>query len=253
MLARMWFWGVWVVSLSLSNQSVIAQTAAPRILCATPFAIVSGEPTKLALRGLHLDKTKTLRLRGVEPELVLTPKPSKVGVPNGFEAAKVGDQQVECEFTIPAATKIDAAEFVLELETGERTTFKVPVFERAQLIDDKEPNKAFSQAQRLDVGQQARGTIHEARDVDVYRLELKAGQSIVIDVLAERLGTPLDASLMIHDERGRILDSNDDRRGRDPQIEIKLARDGAIFVVVFDANDAGSIVHGYVLRVASPK
>lgn len=252
MLLRMLV-GVLFVMLLAVSQLVIAQTAMPRILIATPAALVKGEPTKLALRGSQLEKTKSLKLRGVEPEMVLTSKSSKVGVPNGFDAAKVGDQQIECEFTIPATANIDTAEFALELDTGERTTFKVPVFDRTQLIDDKEPNKAFSQAQPLGVGQQARGTIHETRDVDVYRIELKAGQRIVIDVLAERLGTPLDASLMIHDERGRILDSNDDRHGRDPQVEIKFARDGAIFVVVFDANDAGSNVHGYVLRVATPR
>lgn len=230
-----------------------AQAPAPKVLFSTPAAIVKGEPTKLTLRGTQLEKTKTLKLLGVEPEILLMPKPGKVGVPNGFDAAKVGDQHVETELTIPATSKVDAAEFVLELDSGEKTTLKVPVFERAQVVDDKEPNKGFAQSQSLALGQVARGTIHEARDVDVYRIELKAGQRVTIEVLAERLGTPLDASLTLHDERGRIIDSCDDRLGRDPQIEWQAPRDGAVLIVLFDANDAGSNLHGYVLKVTERK
>ncbi len=244
-------YGLLLGCMLLIAQAAQAQSPTPKVFFSTPAAIVKGEPTKLVLRGSQLEKTKTLKLLGVEPEIMLVPKPGKAGVPQGFDAAKVGDQQVECELTLPATAKVETVEFMLELDSGEKASFKVPVFERSQVVDDKEPNKAFAQAQPLPVGQVARGTIHEARDVDVYRLELKAGQRVSIEVMAERLGTPLDASLMIHDERGKIVDSSDDRIGRDPECEIKLSRDGAVFIVLFDANDAGSNLHGYVLKVTA--
>ena len=237
--------------LGLLADALAQESAKPVVLYAVPPAIVRGDATKLALRGLQLDKATKLKLVGVEPEILLTPKPGKAAVPNGADAAKIGDTQVETEFTLPDASKGESVEFVVETATGEKAAFKIPVIEKAAFVAEKEPNQGFNQAQSLAVGQVVRGTIHEARDVDVFRIEVKAGQKLLIELWSERLGTPLDGALAIYDDKGRRVAANDDRHGRDPQLEQTVVRDGVWFLSVTDANDSGSGLHGYVLKLKS--
>ena len=244
--------GLWLLCVLGLLANALAQDAVkPVVLYAVPPAIVRGEKTKLALRGLQLDQAAKLKLVGVEPEIVLTPKPGKVAVPNGLEAAKVGDAQVETEFTLPEASTGESVEFVVETATGEKTSIKIPVIEKAAFVAEKEPNQGFVQAQPLAVGQVVRGMIQEARDVDVFRIEVKAGQKLLIELWGERLGTPLDGAMAIYDDKGRRVAANDDRHGRDPQLEQTVARDGVWYLSVIDANDAGSGLHGYVLKLKS--
>ena len=142
--------------LGLLAEALAQDAVKPVVLYAVPPAIVRGEATKLALRGLQLDKATKLKLMGVEPEILLTPKPTKAGVPNGLEAGKVGDTQVETEFTLPEASKGESVEFVVETATGEKAAFKIPVIEKAAFVAEKEPNQGFVQAQSLAVGQVVR-------------------------------------------------------------------------------------------------
>ena len=94
------------------------------------------------------------------------------------------------------------------------------------------------------------GAIQVPRDVDVFRFAGRRGQRIVAEVLAARLGSPLDASLTLYDAAGRILANADDSRGSaDPVLEMALPRDGVYFLAVNDAQDAGGPGHVYRLLV----
>ena len=51
------------------------------------------------------------------------------------------------------------------------------------------------------------------QDVDVFRFEGRAGQRVVAEVLAARLGSPVDSFLTVYDAQGRVLAANDDHGG----------------------------------------
>jgi hypothetical protein len=94
------------------------------------------------------------------------------------------------------------------------------------------------------------GAISQNQDVDVFRFEGKAGQVVVIEVLAARRGSALDSILLLHDADGKLIASNDDHAGStDSLLEIKLPRTGAYFVTVMDAHDSGGVMHVYRLTV----
>ena len=98
------------------------------------------------------------------------------------------------------------------------------------------------------------GAIQGAQDVDVFKIEGKAGQTLVFEVLAARLGSPLDPIITLYDDKGQALARSDDELPPDdPRLEVKLPRDGAYYLSLIDAHDQGGPTHVYRLIVETKK
>lgn len=218
-----------------------------KVLMSLPFGVVPGKAVKLDLRGLKLETAKEVRVSPRGTAKVLNK--GKVAVPNTQDASKVGDSRAEIELTVPADLKDDAVELVVVTATGPSPPHRV-LIDRGPLVAEKEPNEGFKQAQPIKLGDVVQGTIDRAQDVDTYRFEAKAGQTVVVEVTAARLGGAMDSFLSIHDAAGQIIDSCDDVAGTtDSRIELKVPKDGAYFAVVTDAQDQGGATHLYRLSV----
>src|SRR5205823_2087388 len=156
-----------------------------KVILARPFGVAPGKTTKLTLRGLKLENAKEVKASKGTVKLL---KKGKVPVPQMMEAAAVGDSQVEAELTLPADVSGDDVE----------VTGKV-LIDRTPPVAEEEPNDGFKDAQAVKVGQTIDGAIGRAQDVDVYRFEAKAGDKVVIEAFAARLGSALDSLLQLYD------------------------------------------------------
>jgi hypothetical protein len=217
----------------------------PRVVVAVPLGATPGSTSKLTLRGLRLDNATEVRLTGSKGTVKLIKK-GKTGVPNMQKPEKVGDSEVQIELTLPA----DAPEGTLAVEvvTPAGTTSHKLLIARG-VIAEKEPNNGYREAQPLTLPAIVDGAISAPQDVDVFRIEGKAGQKLVAEVLADRHGSALDGILTLADARGAILTTNDDAVGADPKIEFTLPRDGVYYLSLIDAHDQGGPAHVYRLVV----
>ena len=86
---------------------------------------------------------------------------------------------------------------------------------------------------------------------DFFKFKAEKGQLITLEVLARRLGSPLDASLYLYNEQGREIAYNDDAQGlsSDPQLVFHVPETGNYIVEVRDIRYAGSANHRYRLRI----
>ncbi len=86
---------------------------------------------------------------------------------------------------------------------------------------------------------------------DYYRFPVTAGQTVSFEVFGRRLGSPIDASLYLYDDRGRILAYSDDAEGlsTDPQFVHTFAKGGDYVVELRDIRYAGGEAFSYVLRI----
>jgi len=76
------------------------------------------------------------------------------------------------------------------------------------------------------------GRIAARGEEDRYAMSVTGGRKMRIEVLARRLGSPLDAVLTVHDNMGRHLASGDDRPGLfDPGVEFDVPADATGLVV----------------------
>ncbi len=94
------------------------------------------------------------------------------------------------------------------------------------------------------------GRITEPGQRDQYRLAVTPGQTLSIDVLAQRAGSSLDGVLSIRNEQGAELASSDDRPGtKDPGLDFKVP-DGVSALVLALTDLEGRGGADYVYRIA---
>ena len=227
----------------------------PQTLLTVPLGVVVGEPVKVRARGLRLEGVTEVRsmTAGVTATLL---SEGKVGLPTGFPAEKAGDTQVEFElcFTADITGPPPPDMAVLLVAPHGETPLRLPLLAADRGLVEVEPNPGFDKAQVLSLPAGAPlsilGAIERPQDVDVFRLAGKAGEHLRVSVTAHSLGSLLDPLLTLHDSDGAPIATADDGDGsRDPQLDITVPRTGPIFLVVQDANDAGSEAHPYRVTV----
>jgi hypothetical protein len=225
----------------------------PAIKMIAPLGITPGVKARLTIRGLRLDAATEVRCQEPKAKTRLL-KTSKVAVPNSQDPNRIGDTQVEAEVTLPPDYPNRTVTVTVVTPGGESQPHAL-LIDRSSILEEKEPNNGFRQAQAIPLPSEINGHIEASKDVDLYRFEGKADQKIIVEVLAARFGSTLDAFLTLYDADGHILASCDDLDGHsDPRLEITLSKDGVYFLGIIDANDEGGPTYPYrlSLRVKSP-
>jgi hypothetical protein len=125
-----------------------------------------------------------------------------------------------------------------------------------------EPNHAPAEAQSVALPLIINGRIENARDVDRFRFAGHAGEEVVAEVMARRLGSPLDSVLRITDAAGKVLATNDDHEDpaaglnthhADSWLRCRLPSDGTYVVQLADAQRQGGSEFAYRLRLSGPR
>lgn len=150
------------------------------------------------------------------------------------------------------------------LTDGRELPFVVGEF---QEVIESEPNDTREKATALpfrypDAGVTANGRFDKSGDVDWYRITLKKGQGVVLEIAAQRhLRSPVDTLLQVFDADGKMLAENDDGAmfaGQvehdfpcgDSGLEFVAPADGDYFVRVTDQNGTSGPRAVYRLTVA---
>lgn len=147
--------------------------------------------------------------------------------------------------------------------------FALPAQERVPFAVDnlpeqleKEPNDSGKAAQRVKLPLIVNGHIDRPGDWDVYLFTGRAGQEIVAEVTARRLGSPLDSVLRLTDEAGRQIAFNDDHEDRaagllthqaDSYLTVRLPANAVYYLTIGDAQQQGGPEYAYRLRIGPPR
>jgi hypothetical protein len=104
----------------------------------------------------------------------------------------------------------------------------------AEMVEE-ESNDVPAQADEIsDAAVTINGVLSQTGDVDIYKIHVPAGRTLVASMLADRaLGSPMDSVLQLLDENGTVVAQNDDDHGIDPQIAYQSLTDGTYFVRTF--------------------
>ena len=247
---------LWTVQgLAEGQKSEAKKPEPPAIAVVLPLGVEAGSRQKLTLRGLNVTNATAVRLTGLTPTLTAEIKDHGVAAKiDGFDTKRVGDQRLEVELSLPSNTPTGTnIALVVVSPDGESKPFPLFVAAAGQIIGEKEPNNGFREAGALDDGKTVRGTLETWTDVDVCRCELQAGQTLRAQVVAERLGATLDASLSLYDATGRLLTSNDDAKGsgRDPLLEFKAPSAGRYWLAVSGVTEKAGAAAVYLLTVTT--
>ncbi len=227
----------------------------PKIAIVLPLGLETGSPQKLTLRGQNLTNAPTVKFTGLaNPPAIKITEAGEAKKIDGFDANRVGDQRLELEFTLPAETPTGTnVSLVVTTPVGESKPFRIFIAPPGQIVGELEPNNGFRDAAVQKVGKTIRGALEATTDVDVFRYRLQAGQDLRAEVLAERLGATLDASLTLYDDKGRILKTNDDGPGlgRDSLLEFKVPTEGDYLLAISGVTEKAGPTSVYLLTVTA--
>jgi hypothetical protein len=127
---------------------------------------------------------------------------------------------------------------------------------------EKEPNNDLAHAQKVTLPTIVNGRIDRPGDRDVFQFSGRAGQTVVAEVIARRLDSPLDSVLKITDASGKLLAYNDDfddpqagtnTHNADSYLSLKLPADGSYYVHLGDIANCGGEEYAYRLRISEPQ
>ncbi|MDY0171218.1 MAG: PPC domain-containing protein, partial [Thermoguttaceae bacterium] len=162
----------------------------------------------------------------------------------------------------PSTDSGPGVHFVTALKDGimsNRMPFAIDTLPEAL---EQESNNDRPQAQKVELPVIINGRIDQSGDWDVFRFEGKAGETIVAEVRARRLDSPLDSLLKLTDAEGNLLAINDDfedpgtglnTHHADSYIMFELPSDGTYYVHLGDTAYKGGEEYGYRLRVSAPQ
>jgi hypothetical protein len=127
---------------------------------------------------------------------------------------------------------------------------------------EQEPNDRPENAQRVALPVIVNGRIDRPGDRDVFRFEGRAGQEVVAEVHARRLGSPLDSILKLTDADGKVLAQNDDHEDKacglithhaDSWLSARLPAGGTYYLHLGDVQNQGGPEYAYRLRISPPR
>ena len=127
---------------------------------------------------------------------------------------------------------------------------------------EREPNNSISTAQPVTLPIIINGRIDRPGDWDVFRFTGHAGESIVGEVYARRLDSPLDSVLKLTDADGKQLAFNDNHEDKgagldthyaDSYLTATLPADGTYYIHIGDAQHQGGDDYAYRLRISAPR
>jgi hypothetical protein len=182
-----------------------------------------GEPVSMKMKGLHLDDAET----------VLPPKDAEAGI-HQVVANKDGFLSNPMPFALDTLPE----------------------------IFDKEPSNTIAHAQKVTLPVIVNGRIDKEDDWDVFQFSGQAGDTIVAEVNARRLDSPMDSVIKLTDANGKLLAFNDDREDlgaginthhADSYFMTKLPADGTYYLHIGDTGRKGGEEYGYRLRISAPQ
>ncbi len=136
------------------------------------------------------------------------------------------------------------------------------VVDRLPGTTETEPNDSVEQAEPVLLPVVVNGRMDRPGDRDVFRFHGKAGQTVVAEVYARRLNSPLDSLIALLDQRGRVLATNDDSEDpaaglvthhADSRLQVRLPADGTYYLALVDAQNGGGPEFAYRLRLSGPQ
>ncbi len=126
----------------------------------------------------------------------------------------------------------------------------------------KEGNHDVSHAQKVTLPTIINGRIDRPDEWDIFAFTGKEDESVVAEVYARRLDSPLDSVLKLTDSKGTIVAFNDDHEDlacglnthhADSYLMTKLPADGTYYLHIGDAARNGGTQYAYRLRISAPQ
>jgi hypothetical protein len=225
--------------LAGSSNHVFAQAAIPSIASTLPQAATPGQTLDVNFRGANL----------AAPTQLWTSFPAEIALPT--EIAGNGTNAAEITYRLKLPADAPLGVHALRVVTAQGiSNLKLFALDDLPSLVQARPNQTVAAAQLLTLPVAVDGYV-DSLSRDYYKFQAAAGQRLSIEVLARRLGSPLDSMIRLLDGRGRELAYNDDAPGvgSDSMLSYTFREAGEYVLEVRDIRYQGGGNFNYRLRI----
>tara|TARA_R110002049_G_scaffold2750_2_gene21575 strand:+ start:396662 stop:399112 length:2451 start_codon:yes stop_codon:yes gene_type:complete len=219
------------------------QAALPVIDSLKPLGVVRGEESTITFRGQRVGDAYKVLVD--EPGIEI------------LEVKAVNDKQVDVK--LKASPTLTPGLYAVRLVTKSGiANLRLIGVGTMPITAEVEPNNDFESPQLIELNTTVDGIV-DREDIDHYQIQLKAGQTLNVEIEGIRLGytlnnqNVLDPYVAILDDRRFEVASNDDSSllQQDSLCTFTAPADGTYTVLVRDSSFLGSRVGGYRLHVGT--
>ncbi|HID21349.1 MAG TPA: hypothetical protein EYP14_02995, partial [Planctomycetaceae bacterium] len=166
------------------------------------------------------------------------------------------------ELLLPTGVSQPGVRWVAAKSNGMVSNFLPFALDTLPETFDKEPNNGADQAQTVRLPVIVNGRIDQPDDWDVFRIEGRAGEKIVAEIMARRLDSPMDSLLKLTDAEGRVVAMNDDHEDlgsglnthhADSYIMATFPETGTYYLYLGETTRHGGEAYAYRLRISEPR
>ena len=247
--------GLRLLLLLLGSISVLHAQPAPRLESLSATAVQRGTGRRVVLRGeALLDGGGILMSAEDVNARVEAPPPPPVTLESpGGNLTAVGPA-TDRERIVWIGVGSDAPPGPRELRwAGPNGVSNPLVIQVGDVPELDEPDGASNPdtAPLLTLPAAVSGTIGANAETDHYLIPTRPGQTIVLDLQANRTGSPLDATLVVLDPDGREIARSEDHHGLDPFVVFSPAVPGIHQVRLHDVRHQGGTAYRYRLAAGT--
>ena len=188
------------------------------------------------------------------------PLGGRVGAPVAASLKGWNLQDAELQ---PPGPDVEPGIYPLTANRRDRISNRLPfALDRLPECFEKEPNSDVSHVQSVTLPIIINGRIDKPGDWDVFQFSGQSNDTVVAEVVARRLDSPLDSVLKITDAKGTVLAFNDDRddpgsglntHHADSYLRFTLPAAGRYAVHLGDTARNGGEEYAYRLRLSAPQ
>jgi len=251
---------LFLISILTGGLLMAQRTTPPTIAKVLPQGVARGMTVEMEVEGFNLAKASAIYFseKGVTGKILrikeLPDLPEvRLGANGGVSSIDLGPlparNQVTVEIDIATDAKVGPVNFRLltPLGTSPAGTFLVEPFFGE--VSDAEPNDTIENAPEVFLPAIFAGTIGRNGDVDVYKIQVRAGQQVVFENGAPMLGSTLQPVVRILREDQSVfaefgLDGPDSVKAFAQRFE----KAGVYYLQVSDFQQSGRASHTYRLK-----
>ncbi len=212
--------------LALSVSDAWAQLPTTQLNGIYPLAAKSGAPVDVTIDGVDLEDVQKLVFS--HPGITCA---AKMTTPNDFEKTP---RLVANQFTVQVAADVPPG--VYEVRAEGRFGQSNPrwfLVSSSNELTDAAGNATADKSIEVLPGSGLSGRI-DSNSMDFIKVPLKAGEHVVFSVQASRIGSRMNASMVLTNPAGKEISRSRDAVGADPAIEFTAPAEGVYGIKLFD-------------------
>jgi hypothetical protein len=246
-------------AVPLSSAPAAAQTSFPMITHTTPVAVQRGKTTEVVVSGQQDFRGVYKALfegNGITAEVV--PQPAPKAPPKGKgKGQKPLVRSVKLRLTVGPDAALGPRDFRLASTFGISSIGQFVVVEEP-VVEEKSVNNTLAQANAITLPCVVAGRLEAVEDVDFYKLQAEAGQTLTFELFCARLQDRIHdlqkhakPMLTLHDAEGRELAANDHFYFADPLLSYTVPKSGTYYLQVRESTYDGDPRWVYALRATN--